>query len=198
MKKRIYLFSLLFFALVPLHAQSSLWVNCMNGTQKEMLLSDLNKLFFNEESVVFTHTSGEEDNFLMTEIRTLTFVQMSYGDSNDSGKGPDEGNTDISGGTDDDSDSSDDGTNTGGVDDSANSVSNVDEEMLYRLETNPVEEWFVLHGHGGEMDLVIFSADGCLVKHSLITPGRPVYVGQLSKGLYILKMGGQTLKMLKK
>lgn len=56
------------------NAQSTLRISLKDGSQKEVSISTLKKLHFNNQSFVFNYTDGGSDSFLVEEIRTLTFA----------------------------------------------------------------------------------------------------------------------------
>ena len=66
-----------------------------------------------------------------------------------------------------------------------------------RLLPNPTRDHFLLSNLQSSCEARIYALDGRLVKSFTATEGMTVDISELSKGMYLLHIDGQTLKMMK-
>ena len=66
-----------------------------------------------------------------------------------------------------------------------------------RLLPNPTRDHFLLSNLQSSCEARIYALDGRLVKTFTATEGMTVDISELSKGMYLLHIDGQTLKMMK-
>ena len=66
-----------------------------------------------------------------------------------------------------------------------------------RLLPNPTRDHFLISNLKSSCEARIYALDGRLVKMFTATEGMTVDISELSKGMYLLHIDGQTLKMMK-
>ena len=78
-------------------------------------------------------------------------------------------------------------------------VASTDESLVSKLQIlpNPLHNYFVVKNLTGTYNGQIYTLDGQLVKTFEATEGMMVDISELAKGMYLLHINGQTLKMIK-
>ena len=73
------------------------------------------------------------------------------------------------------------------------------ESTLSKLQLfpNPTHNGFIVNGLKGSSPARIYALDGRLMKSFEATEGTPVDLSELSSGMYLLHINGQTLKLMK-
>lgn len=78
-------------------------------------------------------------------------------------------------------------------------ITGVDESSTnsLRLLPNPTRDHFLISNLQHSCEARIYALDGRLVKTFTATEGMSIDISELSKGMYLLHIDGQTLKMMK-
>lgn len=66
-----------------------------------------------------------------------------------------------------------------------------------KIYPNPVKNQLSVSGISRDQNFEIFSIDGKLIKKGSISSGKPVDVTSISKGIYIFKIDGKSIKFVK-
>lgn len=66
-----------------------------------------------------------------------------------------------------------------------------------KIYPNPVKNQLSISGSSRDQNFEIFSVDGKLIKKGSISSGKPVDVTSISKGIYMIKIDGKSIKFVK-
>ena len=66
-----------------------------------------------------------------------------------------------------------------------------------QLLPNPSRDCFIIRNLQGESTARVYTLDGRLVKTFLASEGQRIDISELSQGMYLLHLNGQTLKLMK-